>query len=102
MKRARSDASPQASINRNHTTVNYAQEQADENSVLHYYRRMIALRAGSDTLINITMLRGTAFNGPCPTSRPGVPRLAWPHDRHHIGACQKTSRLVTRLAQALS
>ena len=43
---------PWIGINRNHTTVNYAQEQADENSVLHYYRRMIALRAGSDTLID--------------------------------------------------
>jgi len=41
---------PWLGINGNYKTINYRAEEADEHSVLHYYRRMIALRAGSETL----------------------------------------------------
>lgn len=41
---------PWLGINHNHTRINYAAEEADPDSVLHYYRKMIALRASSDTL----------------------------------------------------
>jgi len=43
---------PWIGINRNHASVNYEAELADPNSVLYYYRRMIALRAASDTLMD--------------------------------------------------
>ena len=42
---------PWIGINHNYTTINYTDQQADEDSVLHYYRKMIALRANNDTLI---------------------------------------------------
>ncbi len=41
---------PWLPVNGNHTAVNYASQRDDAGSVLHYYRRMIALRAGSETL----------------------------------------------------
>ena len=41
---------PWLGINHNYTTLNYAAEEKDADSVLHYYRKMIALRAESDTL----------------------------------------------------
>jgi glycosidase len=42
--------SPWLGINENHTRINYEAQQNDSGSVLSYYKRMIALRAGSDTL----------------------------------------------------
>ncbi|MCE5343640.1 MAG: alpha-glucosidase [Eubacteriales bacterium] len=41
---------PWLGLNGNYKSINYQAEEADEHSVLHYYRRMIALRAGSETL----------------------------------------------------
>ncbi|MEA4928026.1 MAG: alpha-glucosidase [Candidatus Limiplasma sp.] len=41
---------PWLGINSNYRTLNYAAQEADPDSVLHYYRRMVALRAGSETL----------------------------------------------------
>lgn len=41
---------PWLGINGNYRTLNYAAQEADPDSVLHYYRRMVALRAGSETL----------------------------------------------------
>ena len=41
---------PWIDLNGNYRVVNYEAQREDEASVLHYYRRMIALRAGSDTL----------------------------------------------------
>lgn len=41
---------PWLGINRNHKHLNYAEQVDDNRSVLSYYKRMIALRAGSETL----------------------------------------------------
>ncbi len=41
---------PWLGINSNYRSINYAAAEADPQSVLHYYRRMVALRAGSETL----------------------------------------------------
>ena len=41
---------PWLPVNGNHTAVNYASQRDDAGSVLRYYRHMIALRAGSETL----------------------------------------------------
>ncbi len=41
---------PWLGINRNHKHLNYAEQADDNRSVLSYYKRMIALRAGSETL----------------------------------------------------
>ena len=41
---------PWLGINRNYSTINYQAQENDPHSVLYYYRRMIALRAGSETL----------------------------------------------------
>jgi oligo-1,6-glucosidase len=41
---------PWLGINGNYRSINYAAAEADPQSVLHYYRRMVALRAGSETL----------------------------------------------------
>ncbi len=41
---------PWIGINGNCQKINYRDQLKDENSVLHYYRRMIALRASSETL----------------------------------------------------
>ena len=41
---------PWLQITGNYQTINYAAQDGDEESVLNYYRRMIALRAGSDVL----------------------------------------------------
>ena len=37
-------------VNPNYPAVNVERAMADENSILHFYRRLIALRAGSETL----------------------------------------------------
>ena len=42
---------PWIGINQNHTQINYAAQQADPHSVLSFYKRLIALRAGSETLL---------------------------------------------------
>lgn len=41
---------PWLGINHNYKTINYAAEQADPNSVLAFYKKLIGLRAASDTL----------------------------------------------------
>ncbi len=41
---------PWLPVNGNHTTINYEAQRGDEHSVLGYYKQMIALRAGSETL----------------------------------------------------
>jgi oligo-1,6-glucosidase len=41
---------PWLGINANHTRINVEAQQDDSDSVLNYYKRMIALRAGSDPL----------------------------------------------------
>ena len=41
---------PWLGINGNYRTVNYQTQENDPHSVLQYYRRMITLRAGSETL----------------------------------------------------
>ena len=41
---------PWLPVNGNHATINYAAQRGDEHSVLGYYKCMIALRAGSETL----------------------------------------------------
>lgn len=43
---------PWLGINANHTVINYAAQTADPDSILHFYRRMIALRAGSPVLLD--------------------------------------------------
>ncbi len=43
---------PWIGINRNHTTINYAVQSADPDSLLHFYRRLIALRNSSAVLID--------------------------------------------------
>jgi oligo-1,6-glucosidase len=52
---------PWLAVNGHYKVINYQAQEADENSVLHYYRRVIALRAGSETLKygEFTPLRGT-------------------------------------------
>ena len=44
------DGKPWLGINKNHVRINYSDEQSDANSVLSYYKQLIALRASSDTL----------------------------------------------------
>jgi len=44
------DGKPWLMLNSNYPQINYAAQESDPNSVLVYYRRMIALRAASDTL----------------------------------------------------
>ncbi len=41
---------PWLPVNGNHSQINYKAQRGDPSSVLGYYRRMIALRAGSETL----------------------------------------------------
>ena len=41
---------PWIAVNPNAAEINVRSAQADENSILHFYRRLIALRAGSDVL----------------------------------------------------
>ncbi|MFH1513342.1 MAG: alpha-glucosidase, partial [Bacillota bacterium] len=41
---------PWLRLNGNYRRINYAAQEADEHSVLRYYRGMIAMRAGSETL----------------------------------------------------
>lgn len=41
---------PWIGINGNHKKINYQDQLNNENSVLHYYRKLIALRASSETL----------------------------------------------------
>lgn len=41
---------PWLRVNGNHTDINHAAQQGDPHSVLTFYKRMIALRAGSETL----------------------------------------------------
>ena len=41
---------PWLGINRNYTRINYAAQQNDPESILSFYKRMIALRAGSEAL----------------------------------------------------
>jgi len=41
---------PWLKINGNYREINYEAQEKDEHSVLHYYRRLIALRAGCDLL----------------------------------------------------
>lgn len=41
---------PWIGINGNHVRINYQDQLKDENSVLHYYRKLITLRASSETL----------------------------------------------------
>jgi oligo-1,6-glucosidase len=43
---------PWLGVNRNHDRINYADQQADPDSILHFYRKMIALRAASEVLID--------------------------------------------------
>jgi len=42
---------PWLRVNRNADAINYANQQADPQSVLSFYRRMVKLRAGSPTLL---------------------------------------------------
>jgi len=44
------DAEPWLGINANHVSINYRDQQGKDDSVLGYYKNMIALRASSDTL----------------------------------------------------
>ena len=44
------DGAPWIGVNPNYPAVNVERAMADENSILHFYRRLIALRAGSETL----------------------------------------------------
>ncbi|HNW85753.1 MAG TPA: alpha-glucosidase [Candidatus Limiplasma sp.] len=44
------DGTPWIGINGNYRRINYLSQQNDKGSILTYYRKMIALRAGSDTL----------------------------------------------------
>lgn len=41
---------PWLAINQNYRTINYEVQQNDSSSILHYYRKLIALRAQSDVL----------------------------------------------------
>jgi oligo-1,6-glucosidase len=44
------DGKPWLGINGNHVKINYRDQQGREDSVLAYYKKMIAMRAASDTL----------------------------------------------------
>ena len=44
------DGTPWLGINGNHVRINYMDQQRDPDSILNYYRKMIALRASSETL----------------------------------------------------
>jgi len=44
------DGKPWLEINVNHARINYSSQQCKEDSVLGYYKKMIALRASSETL----------------------------------------------------
>lgn len=44
------DGAPWIGVSPNYPAVNVERAMADENSILHFYRRLIALRAGSETL----------------------------------------------------
>ena len=46
-----SDAEPWFYVNQNYTTINVAAQQDDPQSILNFYRRALALRKGSDTLL---------------------------------------------------
>ena len=46
-----SDVKPWFSVNPNYREVNAEKEEADSQSVLHFYRRCLRLRKGSDTLL---------------------------------------------------
>jgi oligo-1,6-glucosidase len=41
---------PWLGVNHNYTTINYAAEEADPTSLLHYYRKLIALRIATPAL----------------------------------------------------
>jgi oligo-1,6-glucosidase len=41
---------PWLGINKNYRTINYRAEEKDADSILHFYRRMISLRASEDAL----------------------------------------------------
>ena len=41
---------PWLGINKNYTEINYREQQGRSSSILQYYKKMIALRAGSETL----------------------------------------------------
>ena len=45
-----SGGTPWLGINGNHISINYREQQSRADSVLNYYKKMIALRAASDTL----------------------------------------------------
>ena len=46
-----SSAEPWFYVNQNYTTINVAAQQDDPQSILNFYRRALALRKGSDTLL---------------------------------------------------
>jgi oligo-1,6-glucosidase len=46
-----SNAEPWFYVNQNYTTINVASQQDDPQSILNFYRRALALRKGSDTLL---------------------------------------------------
>ncbi|GAB6109669.1 alpha-glucosidase [Fusibacter bizertensis] len=46
-----SEGVPWIKINKNHTKINYQDQDNSSNSVLNYYRKMIALRANNQSLI---------------------------------------------------
>lgn len=52
---------PWLGINQNHTRINASSQMDDTDSILNYYKKMIALRAGSDILLegNFTLLAAT-------------------------------------------
>ncbi len=43
---------PWLTVNPNHVTINAAEARADEHSVFHHYRRLIALRHASDVVVD--------------------------------------------------
>lgn len=43
---------PWLKANANYMSINYAAQKSDPNSVLNYYKKMIAVRAGSDILLH--------------------------------------------------
>jgi oligo-1,6-glucosidase len=53
---------PWIALNPNYTTINVESEQADPNSVLHYYRKLIALRKARPVIVygRYDLLHGTA------------------------------------------
>lgn len=46
-----SNTSPWLAVNSNHNIINVAQQEQDPDSILHYYRKMIAFRKENPTLI---------------------------------------------------